>query len=363
MKCKEPIRRKQFIQRERKMSSIDTVTNELFTDQTSSNRERSISEFISELSEKGVQFSVDEDKLRINAPKGTIAGDLRSELVDRKPEIIAYLQKQQSEGDGGNAMSNSGLSLAAIGRIIGGFCSEGTASQGFKCPTIDASSMAGKLNVTFRPLPKGYKNDKIVQLRTQLQDRLEKAEVTIVSWQEATRDSNYEFEIPWLKKRVVPFKTRTVKADIDAVVDVERMDSPVSHLKGAVAECLYRLYSHFVLKGRKLSAVKIARSMAWAEENVLSVEDPTNTQSIVLAEFDPKFGDPDLSYQNKIPLGVGALVRTFSEIYIGVSDEQLYILNMNLSDSIYSTQRLGEFVTQSLIPKIFIPTLPLPMSR
>ena len=323
----------------------------------------SITELIDNLSERGVQFSVGEgEKLRIKAPKGAIARDMQSLLAERKPEIIAYLQKRQSEADRNDAVGSHGLGLATIGRIIGGFCSESAPQHDFQCPVIDARSMASKLNIAFRPLPKGYRNAKIIDFRTRLEVELLRAGTNVVPWEEATREHRHEITLP-LIKRAFAIKTRAVKTDIDAVVDVERKASFVGKLKSLAAETLYRLYSHFVLKGRKLPAAQIARVISWAEENVRSIEDPTNTQSVVLAEFDPEFGNPKLPYQRKIPLGVGALVRTFSEIFIGVSDEKLYVLNMNLSDSVYTTDELQAFVNKSLIPKIFIPILPLPMSR
>jgi hypothetical protein len=49
-------------------------------------------EFLSELRDLGIQISVNGDKLRCNAPKDVLTPELRSQLAERKVEIIALLQ-------------------------------------------------------------------------------------------------------------------------------------------------------------------------------------------------------------------------------------------------------------------------------
>ena len=53
-------------------------------------------EFLSELRHLGIQISTDGDKLRCNAPKDVLTSQLRSELAERKAEIIALLQNNNS---------------------------------------------------------------------------------------------------------------------------------------------------------------------------------------------------------------------------------------------------------------------------
>jgi len=53
-------------------------------------------EFLSKLRDLGIQISTDGDKLRCNAPKDVLTVKLRSELAERKTEIIALLQNNNS---------------------------------------------------------------------------------------------------------------------------------------------------------------------------------------------------------------------------------------------------------------------------
>ncbi|WP_434686352.1 amino acid adenylation domain-containing protein [Pseudanabaena minima] len=53
-------------------------------------------EFLSELRHLGVQLSTDGDKLRCNAPKDVLTPQMRSELAERKAEIIALLQSNNA---------------------------------------------------------------------------------------------------------------------------------------------------------------------------------------------------------------------------------------------------------------------------
>ena len=57
------------------------------------------------------------------------------------------------------------------------------------------------------------------------------------------------------------------------------------------------------------------------------------------------------------------MISQFSEIVIGVSEKEISILNMNLSDSLFPKAQLEKFVQRSLIPKIYVPISPLPLSR
>ena len=50
-------------------------------------------EFVARLAARHVRLSVEGDRLRCSAPKGTLTEDIRAELAARKTEIIAWLQQ------------------------------------------------------------------------------------------------------------------------------------------------------------------------------------------------------------------------------------------------------------------------------
>ncbi len=313
-----------------------------------------VSELVESLTQQGVQLSTAEGKLKINSPKGVLTPGLRTQLAEYKAEILMFLQeigKDETENDPQN------LSLRTIGRLIGGF-----GASGFTPPVINPQAMAQKLKVTFRPLPKGYKDVAILKFRTELEQQMRSCGVQIEPWEQATKEFTYEINIP-LTKWKKSVKTKVVKSGISAVIDVERHPVLVNKVKIFTVERLYQFYSRFVWKNRKLSVSKIAQFISWAEENIQPIEDPTNTQAIVLTELNQEFINPELPYQQKIPIGVNTLIRTFSEIVIGVSHTQISILNMNLSDSVFPIDSIAEFISKSLIPKIYVPILPLPLSR
>ena len=317
-----------------------------------------ITEFLENLSQQGVQLRANNGKLQVESPKGVITPAMRTQLAERKLEILAFLEDKDAEND--SCQTDALLSLQTIGRSIGGSCDRST--QDDKPPVVDSLAMAKKLKVTFRPLPKGYKNEAILKFRADLEQKLSNYGVQIESWHQATKDFSYEFKIPGTKiTRTI--KTRAVKAGISAVVDVERKPSFLNKVKIFTAENIYRNYSRFILKDRKMSVLKITQLISWAEENIRQLEDPTNTQAIVLSELDKKFTDLSIPYQQRIPIGVSTLIGTFSEIVVGVSLDKISILNMNLSDSTFPMEETDNFILKSLIPKIYVPILPLPMSK
>lgn len=315
-----------------------------------------VAEFVENLNQQGVRLWTDSGKLKIHSPKGVIDSQLRQELANRKQEILRFLETDNLSV----APDNNQLSLQTIGRLIGGFCDRNR--KGYKPPVVESQAMAQKLTVTFRPLPKGYSNQPIIEFRDKLQQKLATYGVQIEPWEQATKEFDYELKIP-LINLTKTIKTRAVKAGISAVVDVERPTSWFSKAKIWLAERLYQLYSHLVLKKRRISVLKITQFISWAEENIRQLEDPNNTQAIVLSDLDTQFTDVNIPYQQRIPIGVSTLIKTFSEIVIGVSSDRLSILNMNLSDSTFPIEQTDNFILKSLIPKIYVPILPLPMSR
>jgi hypothetical protein len=318
-----------------------------------------VSELLENLNQQGVQLWADNDKLKINSPKGLLTPEIRSELAECKTEILEFLQQKKETISDLCAPETQDLSLQTMGRLIGGYSRK---AAGFIPPVIDPQVMATKLKVTFKPLPEGYKEKTILQFREELQGKLRDNGVEILSWEEATKEFNYEITIPWLnwQKKIA---TRVIKAGVSAVFDVEQPPSLLGRLKILVAEFLYQFYSYFVFKNRPISASKIMLFISWAEQNFYAPEDPTNTQAIVLTKLNQEFIDPKIPYQEKIPIGVNTLIETFSEIAIGVSDTKISILNMNLSDSVFPVESIDEFVRKSLIPKIYVPIQPLPLSR
>ncbi|MGF1589955.1 MAG: hypothetical protein ACFCU7_12055 [Pleurocapsa sp.] len=314
-----------------------------------------ISELVDNLTQQGVKLWVNDDKLGIRSPKGVLTPQLKLELNTHKTKIVDYLQEPKRD-----CATSQGISVATIGLLISGFDQNRT---GFRSPIVDPQMMAQKLTVTFRPLPKGYRNGTIAKFRSELKDKLEQYGVTVKTWQQATKDFYYQIDLPWLNWKPT-IKTRVVKGQIHAVIDVDRPASLVTKAKKAIAESIYQLYSYFVARGKKMSIAKIALLIGWAEESVAKyIENPTTTQAIVLTDLDRDFINPQISYQEKIDIGINTLIRTFSEIVIGVSDRQISILNMNLSDSLFAKKEFDKFVGKSLIPKIFVPIAPLLMSR
>ncbi|WP_392534190.1 hypothetical protein [Nostoc sp. C117] len=318
-----------------------------------------VTELVDNLTQKGVKLWVDNDKLRIHSPKGILTPEIQNELAKCKAEILSLLQRKNNDSQCPTDNGQS-LSLQTIGRLIGGFSQK--TDTDFKPPVTNPEVMAQKLKITFRPLPKGYQEAAIIKFREQLAQKLQDCGVQIVDWESATKEMNYEITIPLTNLRKT-IKTRVVKADVSAIIDVERKPNLLSKLKICIAENLYNFYSKFIWKDQKQSVSKIAQFISWAEENIQPVEDPTNTQIIVLTDLDEEFVSSNLPYQQKIPIGVNTLVRTFSEIVIGVSADQISILNMNLSDSTFPVESIDDFVLKSLTPKIYVPILPLPLSR
>jgi TubC N-terminal docking domain len=324
-----------------------------------------IPELVTDLIQQGVQFQIAEDKIRISSAQAILTEDVLAKLGKHKPEILTFLRQQSDEEFAAvspNSSGKSGSSLDTIGRLISGFTNP-ERSGDYRSPTVDAKTMAKKLAVAFRPLPQSRETEALQQFSDELKDELQNLGVKVIPWQEASKDYSYDLKIPLLgfKKTI---KNRIIKSNINAVIDIEQTPSILTRIRVVLAEFFYFLYTYFFARGQKLSVPGIAMLIGWAENHVaLQLEDPTNTQVIMLTRFDSEFANPKLTYQHKIKIGLNTLVRTFSEIAIGVSETRLSILNMNLSDSIFPRSKLGDFILNSLIPKVFVPILPLSISR
>ncbi|WP_413173819.1 hypothetical protein [Anabaena azotica] len=319
------------------------------------------SEILAKLTQQGVQFWVENKKLNIRSPKGVITPTIQAEIATYKGDILALLQEMNIVTKSASEPLSQGISLQTIGRLIGGFAGE--SPVGYQPPIINPKLMAQNLNVTFRPLPDGYHNQIIMKFRHELALKLKNFGVNVLSWQEATTDVFYDIKIPLLNWNR-SFKIKGVRAEVDAVIDVERPNSWLRKLGIFIAETFYKLSYPWLLNQQKMSVVQIAKLSSWAEDHAAKyVEDPTNTQVIILGDINYDFINPLTKYQEKIKIGINTLIKTFSEIVIGVSPDQISILNMNLSDSIFFKSEMDTFVSKSLIPKVFVPITPLLMSR
>jgi hypothetical protein len=318
-------------------------------------------EFLTNLTQQGIELLVNDDKLSIRSPKGVLTPKLCAELIDRKKELLAFLHSMKTSMNSSASSLENALSLETIGYLIGGFIEQSIVEC--KQPLIDPRVMAQKLTVTFRPLPDGYKNMEVLKFREDLKMKLQTYGVNIKPWERATTDFQFELKIPIIKwKRII--KTRIVRSDVNAVIDVERAFSLKTKIGIFVAERVYQIYTQLIARGRKMSISRIAILTSWAEDHVAQrIENPTNTQVIILKPIDYKFVNSQLPYQKKIQIGLNTLVRTYSEIVIGVSREKISLLNMNLCDSLFSKKELDNFVLHSLIPKIFVPIAPLLLNR
>ncbi|MBV9389114.1 MAG: hypothetical protein JOZ78_22070 [Chroococcidiopsidaceae cyanobacterium CP_BM_ER_R8_30] len=318
-----------------------------------------VSELVANLTQHGVHLQAERDKLCIRAPKGVLTPEQHAELAARKGEILAFLHEINITASTTVPLSQ-GLSLYTIGRLIGGFCEKSTVE--YKQPIIEPREMAQKLTVTFRPLPSRYKNEEILRFREELKAEFQSYGVKVEDWDKATKEYRYELNLPLIRwKRNI--KTRIVKTGINAIIDVERPSSLIRELRILIAETIYQIYSRFFARARKMSVPTIVKLASWAEDHASQrIEDPTNTQTIILTELN-KLANFRLPYQKKIKIGLSTLIRTYSQMVIGVSNTNISILNMNLSDSIFPRTKIDGFVLHSLIPKIFVPIFPLPMSR
>lgn len=316
------------------------------------------SELLTNLSQKGVQIQLNNDKLSICSNKGVVTPEIRAELAAQKAEIIELLRQQEIEATACDPF-NSHLSLRTIGCLISGF---GQPDVDFKSPITDPKTMAQKLTVTFKPLPENYNNQQIIDFRKELENKLREYGVKVIPWQQATKDFRYEFTLPALRwKKTIT--TRVVKIGVNAVIDVERHYHLFRKLGIFIVEKLYEVYSSLIVK-QPMSVSRIAKLSTWAEEHAAKyIEDPTNTQVVILTKLNKDLINYELPYTSKIKIGLNTLVKTFSEIVLGVSDSKISILNMNLSDSTYLREDLDNFVLKSLVPKVFVPIFPLPLSR
>ncbi len=211
--------------------------------------------------------------------------------------------------------------------------------------------MAKKVRVTFRPLPRNYGNQIVIKFRETLKNKLEEHGVNVIPWDEAAEVSD-----GWVSKLL---KTRKVKRNIHAVVDVKRDYSLTRTFFSGIAE---RMYGY--LRKPDMSVMEILRVSGWADDfTARYVQDPFNTQILTLMPLEPEFANPSTTYDRKIAIGIQNLITTMSEIIMGIAPDKFSLVNMNLSDSIYLNEGMDDFVLNSLIPKIYAPIKPPVLNR
>ncbi len=253
--------------------------------------------------------------------------------------------------------NREGLTTGTVGRLISGFGEQPTSL--YREAIIDPADMVRICRVTFRPLPKGYRNPVVMDLRRNLDQALRQAGVTVVPWDEATTDFRQKGFLPIINR---PFyrTVRAVHSGIHVVIDVERPVSWIRRLGIAAMESLYRLTCTLSPTSRDRSVTAIGRSTIWADDHPAKyVQDHSKTQIVTLTEFDPQLVNVNLPYGRRIQLGLATLGRLFSQIVVGAHGTKISVLNMNLTDSVVHRDRLDDFVRRCLIPKLFLPISPL----
>ena len=215
------------------------------------------------------------------------------------------------------------------------------------------AEMSERVVVTFKPIPKNYPDAEISAYRERLRNSLLGNGVNVISWEDATtEDGSYG-----IFSRLMGL--RSVRRKVNAVIDVKKRLSPFRWLLSRVAENIYR-----IVRKDSLSVSSILKISGWADDFTVGyLQDPYNTQVITIMSLDPEFENEDTTYERKISLGLKNLINNMSEIVIGVSDRKFAIINMNLSDSIYTHDQLDDFVLRSLIPKIYAPIKPPVLTR
>ena len=256
-----------------------------------------------------------------------------------------------------NQQSHRGLSAVTVGRLISGFGERETSLH--REAVVDLDEMVRTCRIAFRPLPKGYRNQAVVNLRRDLEQALRRSGVDVVPWERAAVPFRQKGYLPILHR---PFylTMRAVHGGIHAVFDVERPVSLVRRLGIGAVEWLYRLTCLLQPNVRQGSVSSIGRLSLWADDHVARyLQDHSRTQIVTLTEFDSRLVDAQLPYERRVGLGLTILARLFSQIVIGVHGDRISVLNMNLTDSVVERDELDAFVRGCLVPKLFLPVAPL----
>ncbi len=256
-----------------------------------------------------------------------------------------------------NPAPTTALSLGSIGRLISGFGDLKTSQ--YRDPVTDTESMARLCRVTFRPLPEGFDNRQVLELRQQLETELSQFGVEVVPWEQATVDFYQTGYVPCLGKPW-SYKTRGVLGNINAVIDVERPRSWKTQLGVAVTEALYMAGRWIRRQQAEDSLPAIARLTLWSEDlAVRNLMDHRRTQVLTLADVDERLTSAEEPYANRVQLGLAALAHNLAHMVLGLSGSKISMINLNMADSTYEQSELRHFTRHVVVPKLFVPIVPL----
>lgn len=251
-------------------------------------------------------------------------------------------------------------SLATIGRLVSGFGDQTTGQ--YVSPIIEPREMAKGLKVTFRPLAKNVRPD----LRTfaeQLEKKLTENGVNVLPWEKATSPYFYEIAIP-LTQKIKRIAARMTHHDIDAVIDVHGRRNWRQRIMRDVMEVAYWIHRKTSGLKKRHRVREILRFVWFAEDHAVKyIRDHVRTQIVSVRPLDKFLADPDAPYKEKLMPGLKLLVESLSQMVIGVSDDRLSLLNMNLSDTVSPRAEIDRFVLKSFIPKLHAPIQPLTRGR
>jgi hypothetical protein len=302
------------------------------------------------LAAKQVHCWLDGKKLRMRSRKGTLDSETIEAISRLKGNLIEALQNRDRADDYNDESEAAWPS--AIGGLIGGAAGA--------VPVLEPTDMARQLRVTFRPLPANTPH-LLVQFVRRLAELLQDHGVQVVSWEEATMQRpDLAGAAPSGKGK--DKRSELVANDINAVIDVERALTLKERLRVALAEGYYRWTR--TIGNEPPSITRVLHRIAWLDDSLLSrLEDPFGTQIVVVRAMDEAMLRPDVTYAEKISRGLQVLFRSFAQITLQITRDQLAVVNLNLCDSIYPVAWLRETVLTSLIPKLYVPIRPIPISR
>lgn len=303
------------------------------------------------LEAKQVHCWLDGGKLRMRVRKGTLDSETLEAISRLKGDLVQALQDRDREKDC-DADRDEASWPCVIGALIGGAAGA--------VPVLQPTNMARQLRVTFRPLSATTPHT-IAQFVRSLAEILQEHGVQVIPWDEAaTQGTNVAGNAP---SRSGHGKGREIVAnDINAVIDVERAWTARERLRVALAETFYRWT--LAKRSEHLSITQVLHKIAWLDDDLLNrLEDPFRTQIVLVRALDEAMLLPDVTYAEKIRHGLQVLFRSFAQIALQVSHDQLAVVNLNLCDSINPLTRLSETVLTSLIPKLYVPIRPIPIKR
>lgn len=298
------------------------------------------------LASRGIHCWTDGTQLLARGPVEQLDEDMRASLSVNREEILRML-KGGFRGGPRDPEADTDSWHEAIGASIGG---SGT-------PIIDPARMANRLRVTMRPPPQDS-SPLMATFSSDLARMLADLGVEIVPWTSAfTNEAD-----PTTESAARQGSRGTIRADIDAVFDVERAPSAWRTVRTTLADAHYRLRAGSTADMPSITSA--LRAGAWLDDDlVVQLEDPARTQIVLLRELASDEWSSELSYAEKIDRGLKTLFGSFSQIALSVDRERAAIINLNLCDTVIPRVTLHEHLKRTLIPKLYVPIRPIPLSR